>query len=492
MHLEPIPRRVLAYARVSGQAQGQHGTSLEGQDEEARRLCRDRGYPEPLIFVEVEGGGLEKEEKRTEQLRLMSSVGPGDLVLCAKQDRWSRSTLHFLASTKAITDKGARFFSIAERFDPSTPEGRFASTMMAANAEMEHARIKDRTVGTRRRLRAAGDHVEGLPPLGYKVEKRRLVIDPQGAAVVRRLFALAIEGSSVRESAVIILREHPGTPGMDSAGIARRLKDRRYLGESNTIGARGQRGGPRGAWNATHEAIVDRATWTAAQRASASRKMGGRPATGDARNVDFLLRGVAKCGDCGTLMTAHDPGPGGHVNHGGYYLCRRRTTGPRPRCQGPNVRYRDADAAVGAAVLEHLVALAADLAKPPKAAPGPKAVDWVGERARLLKRRERLVDAVAEGVMSGADARAKMESNADAIDELDRKRAAAEVPAPKVDRGALLSQVDQIRKAWGGMTVGERREVVRMLADRVALHAVPAKRWTRGAWTLGIDWRKLA
>jgi DNA invertase Pin-like site-specific DNA recombinase len=486
-----IPRRVLAYARVSGQAQGTHGTSLEGQDEDARRLCRERGYPAPLIFVEVEGGGAEKDEKRTEQLRLMASIQPGDLVLCSKQDRWSRSTLHFLASTAAIIDKGARFFSIAERFDPSTAEGKFASTIMAAVAEQEHARIKDRTVGTRQRLRAAGDHVEGLPPMGYAVERRRLVIELQGAAVVRRLFALVIEGHSLREASVIILREYPGTVGMDSAGIARRLKDRRYLGESNTIGAK--RGGPRGTWNATHEAIVDRATWTAAERAVASRRMGGRPASGESRNVDFLLRGVVRCGSCGTLMSAHDPGPTVSVTHGGYYQCpHRRLTGPvDKRCDGPRARYRDVDVQVGAAVLAHLETLTTDLAKPHRAIPVPKAVDYDGERAKLLKRRERLIDAIAEGVIEHADAKTKLDVIANNIDEVDRKRAAAEVPAPVVDRVQLLAHVDQIRKGWQGMTVAERREVVRMLTDRVSLLSIEAPRWTRGAWTLDVTWRKL-
>ncbi len=489
---ELIPRRVLAYARVSGQEQGKHGTSLEGQDEDLQRFCRDHGYPKPTIFVEVEGGGVEKEEKRTEQRRLMASVQPGDLVLCCKQDRWSRYTLHFLASTAEITKHNARFFSIAEKFDPSTSEGRFAATIMAAVAEQEHSRIKERTVGTRRRLRLAGAFVEGLPPLGYKVEDRALVVDPVGAAVVKRIFDLSIAGYSTRQIAALVTAEFPGTPGLDNAGIARRLKDRRYLGEVNTIG--GKLSGPTGEWVKRHEPIVDRPTWLRAQSASAKRKIGGRPITGSARNITFLLRGVIYCGSCKRVMVAHAPGPTGSTKHGGYYLCRKRTTGPVVgRCNGPFARHEDVDAAFEIDFVAQLERLTDRLSRPPKEAPrSPKKVDYEAERTKLVKRRERLVDAIGEGILSGETARAKVEAVERALIELDDRRASSAAPAPPpLDRTALLEQVIAIRKAWSNMMVDAKREVIGLVLDRAELHSTQAERWQRGAWKLALSWREI-
>lgn len=147
------PTRVLAYARVSTLEQSAHGTSLDSQRDEITRFCASHGYPEPLIHVEAESGAGAKAEARSEQIRLMVSVQRGDLVLVSKQDRWSRDTLHFLRSVDEIMRRGGRFFAITERFDPSTPEGRFVSTIMAATAEQERAR---RGVPARRRLRRRG------------------------------------------------------------------------------------------------------------------------------------------------------------------------------------------------------------------------------------------------------------------------------------------------------------------------------------------------
>lgn len=484
------PKRVLLYARVSGAHQEKHGTSLEGQDVEGRRLCRERGYPEPVLFIEVEGGGAEKEEKRTEQRRLMAEVQPGDLVLCCKQDRWSRYTLHFLASTAEITAKGARFFSIAERFDPSTPEGKFASTIMAAVAEQEHSRIKDRTVGTRRRLRATGHHVEGLPPIGYKVVARHLVIDPQGASVIRRIFELSIAGRSVREIATQILQELPGTRGIDGASVARRLKDRRYLGESNTIGVRGK--APVGEWIKSHEPIIDQATWRSSRAAVAIRKVGGRPASGESRNASFLLRGFAHCGSCGSLLTSHAPGPTGSTTHVGYYLCRHRTTGPKSkRCDGPIARSDRVDEQIDTQVLERVEQLAEILARPAHVSqPTKKKVDHDAERERLIKKQERLIDAIGDGTIERSMAKKKFAEIEEELEGVERKRAAP-VAVPVTDRGALLGQMKVIRGGWSRLTAEEKRPILKTLIDRIDVRSVPAKRWTRGAWTLNISWRQI-
>lgn len=488
------PKRVLLYARVSGAQQEKHGTSLEGQDVEGRKLCRERGYPEPVIFVEVEGGGAEKQEKRTEQRRLMAEVQPGDLVLCCKQDRWSRHTLHFLASTAEITAKGAKFYSISERFDPSTPEGKFASTMMAAGAEMEHARIKDRTVGTRRRLREAGLHVEGLAPIGYKVVARHLVIDPQGATLVKRMFELSIAGESVRQIATQLLREFPGTRGIDGTAVARHLKDRRYLGESNTIGVRGK--APIGEWIKSHDPIIDQATWRASYAAVAKRKIGGRPVSGESRNADFLLRGLVYCGSCGRVMVAHAPGPTGSTTHDGYYLCQHRTTGPKEkRCDGPIARSDKVDAQLDAEVLAHVEELAEILSRPPRAlAPTTKKkVDHNAERERLIRKQERLIDAIGDGTIERSMAKKKMLEIENELEEVEQKRFADAVPMtlPAVDRTELLGQVKMIRSGWARLTASEKRPLLKMLIDRIELHSVPAKKWTRGAWKLHVLWREI-
>ena len=64
-------------------------------------------------------------------------------------------------------------------------------------------------MGNRQRLRANGLFVEGLPPFGYAVQDRRLVIVPEHAAIVRRIYTDSRNGVSARQISEALLAEHP-------------------------------------------------------------------------------------------------------------------------------------------------------------------------------------------------------------------------------------------------------------------------------------------
>ncbi len=484
--------RVLAYARVSSDGQEKDGTSLDAQREQLARHCQSRGLPEPVMFVEVESGSAEREEKRFEQIRLMGQARAGDLVLVCKQDRWTRDTIYYLQSVNRITAAGARFFSLGEQFDPETPEGRMASTVMAATAELERARIKERTVGNRRRLRHMGKWVEGPPPPGYQRDRatKSLVVDEEKAPVVRRMFALCVEGFSVRESSRILREEFPGLVGFDATAVMRRIRDRRYLGEMATVGQRGKRVPPPDAeWIKTHAPLVDPRTWRRAQDAVIKRRNGGRPLTGDARNADFLLRGIVRCAACGYVMTAHAPMPYEAITHGGYYVCRT----PRAKCQSAtNARHDEADAQVEAMVLERLEGLAGLLSAAPVAPKATKAPDFAAERDRLTKRRSNLVDAIGDGTITREQAREKLGAVEAALVKIDQREIAWEDEhrrvTPKETRAAL-SQMKQLRAAWKAMEPNEKREAIGMLSTRITIEKkATAERWERGAWKLRVVW----
>jgi hypothetical protein len=143
----------------------------------------------------------------------------------------------------AITDRARRFeFHFARLlgkcFDSRTPEGEPRMALWASIAQMERARIKDRTEGRRKALRAAGKFVEGLPAFGYKRAQacassdkpRRIEIDPPRAAIVREMFDLCIRGYSTRE-----ISRHMRARYTDCrfghAWIGRALKNRVYAGQ---------------------------------------------------------------------------------------------------------------------------------------------------------------------------------------------------------------------------------------------------------------------
>jgi Resolvase, N terminal domain len=85
----PPIARVLGYARVSSELQGQ-GSSLRDQQAVIAAHAKAKGLPTPTFFVESESAIHEKNERRERIRALQAEVRAGDLVVCDKIDRWSR------------------------------------------------------------------------------------------------------------------------------------------------------------------------------------------------------------------------------------------------------------------------------------------------------------------------------------------------------------------------------------------------------------------
>lgn len=469
----PAPLRVIAYCRVSSAGQEVHGTSLDVQREEIERYCAARGYPKPTVHVETESGGGEKEEARVVQREVMRLARAGDLVIVSKQDRWSRDVLHMLGSVRKLLSVGANFFALAEGFDPSTSAGEFTMTIMAAVAQQERARIRERSRGAVLRLRSLGKVTQSIPPLGYlrDPETRHFVVDPAWAPTVRRMFELAAT-RSLRDVRRIVEANGP-VRGSDPAGLRRRLGSRVYLGETEL---------PSGEVLLTHEPLVDRELFEAVQRALTIRSVGGRRPGVSSRSDVFLLRGLALCPECGHVLHS-DTGVEGKRKHPGYYRCAYRP----PACTSRVLaRQADVDVEAERRVLEQLERLRDRLSRPSrKAAP---VTDWAAARARVLTRRGRLVEAIAEGVLTLRDARVKL---AECDAELARIEAdeRADARPTEVQTAAKLAEVSRVREAWGRLTYDERRAVIRDLTDRITISRKDAPRWTRDAWDLTMEWK---
>lgn len=453
--MQPKPRRVLGYCRVSTDEQQKTGTSLGAQQEEIERYCRGFDLPAPAIFVEVESGSGEKAERRFEQARLLADVRPGDLVIISKIDRWSRDTLFFLQSARDISARGGNLLSIAERFDLAAPEGKFAATLMAAVAEQERARIRERMIGNRQRLRNAGHWVEGQAPLGYRVVARQLIIDPETAPHIRKAFAMAAAGKSL-----IDIKTELDVDGCerDRQVWWKTLHKRVYLGEmSNT----------RGIYAPAHDALVDADLWQRAQAGMAARRIGGSRPKGNARTANWLLRSIAICGACGSRIGARY----GSVPDG-YYTCNGRM---RDRgCHEPPVRVATIDRVVSLFTRERLEQLRELLTQKPDDSASAEAANrlqrLLNHRASVQVKRARAVDLVVDGTITKAELKQRLveidgELGRVALHIADAERDAATLP-PEA-RASALRDVTTLRRAWLRATPPERREALAVLAERI-------------------------
>lgn len=201
---------VIGYCRVSTDEQAQNGYGLAVQEERVRAYATAMG--QTVDEVIVDDGYSGKTLDRPGLQRLIALIGEGSVesVITAKVDRLSRSLRNLLnLYADTFEAHGVALVSVAEQFDTSTAAGRLMFQMMGSFAEFERSLITERTLGGRKKKAAEGGHASGRAPIGYRAKGRALVVDEDGAALVRRLFGLHAEnpGLSLQKLADALMAE---------------------------------------------------------------------------------------------------------------------------------------------------------------------------------------------------------------------------------------------------------------------------------------------
>ena len=267
------------------------------------------------------GGTLERPGLQ----RLLDDIEAGrvDCVVVYKLDRLSRSLLDFVRMIEVFERHRVSFVSVTQRFDTSTSMGRLMLNILLSFAQFEREiigeRIRDKIAATRRK----GKYIGGPPVLGYDVdrERKRLVVNPEEADLVRLIFArFAEDRSTTRLAAELNTAGHTTKSWVTKQGVTRAgvpwnkaylyrvLNNPLYLGEVTHKGER---------YPGEQEAIVSRELWEQAQAILAARS---RVRSARTRiKTPALLRGIIRCAHCDCAM-----GPTYAKRRGKeyrYYLC---------------------------------------------------------------------------------------------------------------------------------------------------------------------------
>lgn len=449
----PRYKRVLGYARVSSAEQAL-GTSLRDQQEAIKAYAKACGLIVDRMYVEAVSAVHEKLERREQMQALMRDVRAGDLVVCAKLDRWSRDAEFGFGSIKRILGAGAFFYAVDERCDPSTSEGDSMLGFRIVFAREEHKRIRERLVGTRNLLRARGYYVEGVPPYGYRrsapagtkgADKNILVPVEPAASHVRRMFRMVIAGKSLQDICDAL--------ELGKKRVWSSLHCRYYLGEIDTDA---------GWIPAKHKPLIDAATFSEANEILRSRRLGGpRPRSAPARTDGWILRDVARCARCGGPISA------AWSKDRDYYRCLRacRTKGNRAT-NGSYMPVPATDASFAPLVLGRLAELREEIARGDEPS-APQIVDYAAKRKKLDAKRERYLEQHSEGLITLASLRASLAK----VDAELLKVSAAELARPKkmsaMQQRQILRELETLGEAWAKASPKERRRLVNLLVERV-------------------------
>lgn len=139
----------------------------------------------------ISGGTLERPALR----RLLADIEAGrvDLVVVYKIDRLTRSLMDFSKLVERFDKSNCSFVSVTQAFNTSTSMGRLTLNVLLSFAQFEREvtaeRIRDKIAASKKK----GMWMGGIPPVGYKRKDKELIIDPDGAKVVNKIFAIYLE-----------------------------------------------------------------------------------------------------------------------------------------------------------------------------------------------------------------------------------------------------------------------------------------------------------
>jgi DNA invertase Pin-like site-specific DNA recombinase len=224
------------------------------------------------------GGNLERPGLK----RLMTDIEAGriDTVVVYKIDRLTRSLSDFAKLVDVFDRVGVTFVSVTQQFNTTTSMGRLTLNILLSFAQFEREvtgeRIRDKISASK----AKGMWMGGMPPLGYDVVERKLVVNPPEADLVRDIFRRYAEhGSAAQLVRQLEIEGHTTKSWITQGGLRRAgrpidqqyifamLRNRIYLGE---MVHKGQ------AHPGQHAAIVSLELWNAAHAFIERRKQGPR------------------------------------------------------------------------------------------------------------------------------------------------------------------------------------------------------------------------
>jgi site-specific DNA recombinase len=349
------PERAALYPRVSGKSQEEDGTSLGTQEARMRAYARSKGYTvdDAHVLPEVHTGTELWERPLLTKLREFVRRRDVDVVIAYAIDRLSRDPVHLGVILAEADHAGARVEFVTEPLDDS-PEGPLIRFVRGYAAKIEHEKIKERTLRGKRARAEAGKLVPGCRPrYGYRFTagKASYRPDPATATIVRRMFALAEQGVTVRGIAARLSEDGVPTPARAARAwshttVRTILRDPIYTGQGAAwrfvVVRDRQRGTKNVRWRDPSERVtlptgtvptlVDASTFAAVQtRLRLNQERAAR--NNRAPHLTLLRGGFARCGHCGYAMQAQAT-KGGRRGYGAViYRCARASAVDGEECQ---------------------------------------------------------------------------------------------------------------------------------------------------------------
>ena len=327
-------RKTALYCRLS-QDDGLEGdsNSIQNQKNILQKFAEDHHFPNLCFYVDdgFSGGNFQRPAFQ----QMISDMENGEIGIIVTKDlsRLGRNQLHTgLYIEERFPMFGVRYIAINDNVDTDSSE---SNDLMPFKNLFNEWFIRDTSRKIRAVLKAKAERGERpgtRAPYGYikDPETKKLAVDDEAAAIVRRIFAMCASGNGPSQIARILKKEQVLTPTMyaytrygmnhtcldtahpynwsDSA-IANLLENEIYLGNTvnmkySTKSYKDKRRVEHSreeclVFKDTHPVLITQEVWDIVQRVRKNRR---RPTKMEEQNK---YSGLVFCADCGSNMVLH-------------------------------------------------------------------------------------------------------------------------------------------------------------------------------------------
>ena len=267
------------------------------------------------------GGNMDRPALAT----LMADIEAGyiDCVIVYKVDRLSRSLLDFSRLVEVFDKHNVSFVSVTQPINTADSTGRLMLNILLSFAQFERETIADRTSDKMCAARRRGKWTGGIPILGYDLhpDGGKLIVNEDEAPLVREMFRLYLKHRSLLKVATELNNrgwltkswttksgDHREGREFSKNYISRHLANPIYIG---CVRLKGQ------VFPGEHQGIIRKSTFDKVQEILTGKRVDGK--TRVQNKYGHLLKGLVRCGACGTAMTPAVSKKGNKVYR--YYVC---------------------------------------------------------------------------------------------------------------------------------------------------------------------------
>ena len=231
--------RVAAYCRVSTDSDEQ-ATSYEAQIEHyTEYISKNPDWVMAGIFAD-DGISGTNTKKRDEFNRMIEECMAGniDMIITKSISRFARNTLDCLKYIRQLKDKNIPVYFEKEAINTMDSKGEVLLTIMASLAQQESQSLSQNVkLGIQYRYQQGKVQVNHNRFLGYtKDAEGNLVIDPEQAEIVRRIYREYLQGQSMDKIAAGLeadgILTGAGNTKWHTSTINKILRNEKYMGDA--------------------------------------------------------------------------------------------------------------------------------------------------------------------------------------------------------------------------------------------------------------------